>query len=85
MSDEVGFVIIKGHYYCSWCEAAADFIEERGFTHVTRVVGRDKLMEEGSRARMCTVPIIYHGVHLVGGHKELIAYLNEIRVDIPTG
>ena len=85
MSGEVvGFVIIKGTYYCPWCEAAADFLSERGFEYSFRVVNRDSLIKEGCLARMSSVPIIYHGVRLVGGFEKLRDYLDEIRIDNPT-
>ncbi len=79
MSDDgVGFVIIKGTYYCPWCEAAADFLKERGFGYAFRVLNRDGLTEEARRARMSSVPIIYHGMRLVGGYEHLKKYLDEI-------
>jgi glutaredoxin len=78
--EAVGFVIIKGNYYCPWCEAAADFLKERGHDYAFRVLCGGALMEAGKHARMSTVPIIYHGVRLVGGFQHLRKYLDIIAV-----
>ena len=75
---DIEFTIIKGTYYCPWCEAAMADIKASGAEASYRVLNRDRLIEESAKVRMCTVPIIYHGVRLVGGYRELKNYLDSL-------
>lgn len=62
---------------CPWCEKAAALLEEKGIAFHMRPLAKTELMEHAERAKMNTVPIIYHGVHLVGGYDDLVEYLKE--------
>jgi len=61
---------------CPWCEKAATLLDEQGLPYNLRPLGRQELIEHAERANMTTVPIIYHGVHLVGGYDDLLKYLD---------
>lgn len=41
-----------------------------------RPMSLSELRKAAERAKMSTVPIIYHGVKLVGGYQELVQYLD---------
>lgn len=60
---------------CPWCEKAAALLEEKGHAFHMRPLAIEELREHAERAKMTTVPIIYHGVHLVGGYDDLVKYL----------
>ena len=62
---------------CPWCDKAATLLEEKGLAFHMRPLGLEELREQAARAKMNTVPIIYHGVRLIGGYEELVQYLNE--------
>jgi len=61
---------------CPWCEKAAEALDNAGLPYMIRPLARPQLLEVAERAKMSTVPIIYHGVTLVGGYEELIKYLD---------
>ena len=61
---------------CKWCEKAAEALDKKGLPYMIRPLGVSQLIDVAERADMQTVPIIYHGVKLVGGYKELIEYLD---------
>ena len=63
---------------CLWCEKAAEELDKRGLPYMLRPLSRPKLLEVARRADMKTVPIIYHGVKKVGGHEELIKYIDAL-------
>lgn len=60
---------------CPWCEKAAEALDAQGLPYNLRPLGRTELLEHAERANMNTVPIIYHGVHLVGGYEDLVSYI----------
>ena len=41
-----------------------------------RPLALSELQAAAARANMSTVPIIYHGVKLIGGYQELVEYLD---------
>lgn len=61
---------------CPWCEKAAEALDNAGLPYMLRPLGLEKLREAAERANMSTVPIIYHGVKLIGGYTELVEYLD---------
>lgn len=63
---------------CGWCEKAAEALDKRGLPYMLRPLTLEKLRDVANRANMTTVPIIYHGVRLIGGHDELVEYLDAI-------
>lgn len=79
MSDPIiGYTIIKqAGFDCPWCSKAIDLLDAKGLSYSIRSLAKTQLLEEAARAKMSSIPIIYHGVKLVGGHKELVAYLAE--------
>jgi len=64
---------------CPYCEKAAGLLEEKGVAFHMRPLARQQLLETAERAKMTTVPIIYHGVRLVGGYDDLVQYLDSDR------
>ncbi len=62
---------------CPYCTKAAELLDTKGAAYHMRPLAIEKLREVAGRANMTTVPIIYHGVHLVGGYDDLIEYLKE--------
>lgn len=72
----IWYSIYKPAYYdCPWCDKAAALLDEKGLPYHIRPLGRSELHEHAARANMTTVPIIYHGVRLVGGYDDLVEYL----------
>lgn len=73
---DIGFTVIsQAGRKCPWCERAVELLDTRGLTYSIRPLGRDQLLKEAERASMSTVPIIYHGVKLIGGFTDLEKYL----------
>ncbi len=64
---------------CPWCDKAAALLEEKELKFHMRPLVRSELIEHAERAKMSTVPIIYHGVRLVGGYNDLVKYLEQDR------
>jgi len=64
---------------CPWCDKAAEALDKEGLPYNLRPLGVAELREHAERAKMTTVPIIYHGVRLVGGYDDLVAYLEAAR------
>lgn len=60
---------------CLYCVRAASLLDEEGLPYSLRPLARSKLLEVAAEARMATVPIIYHGIRLVGGFDDLKAYV----------
>ena len=77
MSDPViAFTVIsQAGFKCPYCDAAVDLLDEKGLPYQVRKLSRSAVLEQAAAAKMSSIPIIYHGVRLVGGHKELVAYL----------
>lgn len=69
-------IITQAGFSCPFCDKAAALLDEKGLAYNLRPLARTELLAEAGRAGMSTVPIIYHGVHLVGGFTELQAYLS---------
>lgn len=77
MSDPVGFTVIsQAGFECPYCDAAERLLRERGYAYDTRKLKRSELLKAAADAKMSSIPIIYHGVRLVGGHAELVEYLD---------
>ena len=77
MSDPIKFTIIsQAGFKCPWCEKAVDLLDSKGLGYNLRPLTRSQLLDEADRAKMNTVPIIYHGSKLIGGYTELDAYLS---------
>ena len=70
------FVIIKGDAPCSWCDKATEVLDKHGLPYMVRILSLVQLREAAERANMSTVPIIYHGVNKVGGHADLVKYID---------
>lgn len=64
---------------CLWCNKAAALIKKSGGAFHMHPLGLAELREHAARAKMTTVPIIYHGVRLVGGYDDLVKYLEQDR------
>lgn len=60
---------------CPWCDKAAEALDEAGLPYNFRPLRLSELQEHAERAKMKTVPIIYHGVRLIGGYEDLVEYL----------
>jgi len=69
-------VITRAGFPCPWCDKAAELLDEKGLRYNLRPLKKSDLREAADHAEMSTVPIIYHGVRLVGGYAELKEYLN---------
>lgn len=69
-------IYTQGGRKCLWCEKAAEAIDNLGLPYILRPLSLPKLREVAERADMSTVPIIYHGIKLVGGYDELKEYLD---------
>ena len=75
----IGFTVIKqARRDCPHCDRAIAMLDDAGYSYSIRALGRPKLKEEAERAKMTTIPIVYHGVRLIGGADDLAAYLSEI-------
>ena len=73
----IPFVVIKqAGRKCPFCEKAIDLLDETGQAYKIRSLGIEALRAEAQKANMDTVPIVYHGVRLIGGYTELAAYLS---------
>lgn len=80
MPDSVKYMIItRAGFSCTWCEKAAELLDEQGFPYCLRPLSRKQLLAEATRANMSSIPIIYHGVKLVGGFSELEQYLYQLK------
>jgi glutaredoxin len=79
VSINIGFTIIKSVYYCPWCESAEDFIKERGYESSVLVLPREELLPIAAKAKMHSVPIIYHGSKLIGGYEQLTVYMAKLK------
>ena len=78
MSDPVGYTIIKQTGFdCPWCTKAIELLDERGLAYSIRSLPKSQLLAQAAHAKMSSIPIIYHGVKLIGGHKELVIYLDK--------
>jgi len=64
---------------CPWCDKAAGLLDKEGHAYHMRPLGLTELREHAERVNMTTVPIIYHGVRLIGGYEDLVKYLEEAR------
>jgi len=63
---------------CPWCQKAIDVLDNLGLSYIVKPLKLYQLKEVAKRAKMTTVPIIYHGALLIGGHKELIEYIEDM-------
>lgn len=72
-------VISQAGKKCPWCDKAMALLDEKGEAYHIRSLPRTKLLEEADRAKMNTVPIIYHGIRLIGGYDDLVEYLEADR------
>ena len=62
---------------CPYCDKAAELLEKEGAAFHMRPLIKTQLLEQADRANMNTVPIIYHGVRLIGGYDDLVKYMAE--------
>ncbi len=69
-------IITQAGRKCAWCEKAAEALDNLWLPYMIRPLKLSELKAAAERANMSTVPIIYHGVKLVGGYNELVAYLD---------
>lgn len=80
MVEQPGFTVIKrARFECPWCDKAVDALDDAGVSYSIRPLGKQKLAEEAARANMKTIPIVYHGVRLIGGYDDLTKYLKELQ------
>lgn len=80
MPNPVGFTIYtRAGRKCPWCDKAAEVLDQEGLRYHIRPLGISDLRKVANRANMTTVPIIYHGVRLVGGYEDLLIYLKQAR------
>lgn len=63
---------------CPYCEKAIDLLDQAGLAYMLRPQTGKVLRNTAERANMTTVPIIYHGVKLIGGYNELKTYLETL-------
>jgi len=56
---------------CKWCDKSVTLIHSYGLECDVRPLTREKLLVWAEKAHMKTVPIIYHGMRLVGGFDQL--------------
>jgi glutaredoxin len=83
MPDSIGYTIIKqAHFDCPWCTKAIEALDARGLPYSIRTLTKSQLLEEAAHAKMSSIPIIYHGVRLVGGYTELVIYLDNEAPDV---
>ena len=69
-------IITQAGRKCPWCEKAVEALDNRGLPYMLRPLALSELQAAAARANMSTVPIIYHGVKLIGGYQELVEYLD---------
>jgi len=60
---------------CPYCNKAAELLEKKGVAFRMRPLAKTQLLEQADRAKMNSVPIIYHGETLIGGYDDLIQYI----------
>ncbi|WNL50669.1 glutaredoxin [Ruegeria phage RpAliso] len=73
---DIGFTIIRGTFPCKWCDKAEDLLKEKGHSVEVQKLSMATLIERQAEQKHPTVPMIYHGVHFIGGFSELEGYLN---------
>lgn len=66
----------QGGFECPFCDKAVALLSEKGYKCIKNTHSRTDIKSIAGRARMNTVPIIYHGVRLIGGYTELVEYLS---------
>ena len=79
MTEDTGFTVIKGVRKCPWCDKAIELLDDLGHPYSVRTRSLSELRRDAYVANMSTVPIIYHGVKLVGGYDNLVAYLETLK------
>ena len=76
MSDPIKYTVIsQAGQACPWCRRAEELLRGADAPFDSVSLERDDLLEQAKIAGMTTVPIIYHGDRLVGGHDELVKYV----------
>jgi len=70
-------IITQSGKHCSWCDKAATLLDKAGVKYHLRPLSLSQLRIEAGRANMTTIPIIYHGVKLVGGYDDLLKYMEK--------
>ena len=67
--------------FCPYCDRAKALLTQRGFEIEERKIGKgwtkEQLLESVPTAR--TVPQIFLDDKLIGGHDDLVKYLNEAK------
>lgn len=69
-------IYTTANHKCPYCEKAARLLTEAGLAFHWKALSLSELAEQMDKANMKTVPIVYHGVRLIGGYTELAAYLS---------
>lgn len=73
--------IIWSKDFCGYCDRAKRLLEQKGIKYEERKIGsgwtKEQLLESVPTAR--TVPQIFLDDKLIGGHDELVKYLNEVK------
>ena len=77
MSDSIGYTVYtQAGRKCPWCDKAIALLTQKGLGFNAQNLSRSAIPAVAAKAKMSSVPIIYHGVRLVGGYQELVAYLD---------
>jgi len=70
-------IYTRSGFACKWCDKAAELLDSNGLSYNLRPLGRAELLAKAAESDMASIPIIYHGVSLVGGFSELKLYLGD--------
>lgn len=73
--------VIWSKDFCGYCDRAKRLLEQKGIKYEERKIGsgwtKEQLLESVPTAR--TVPQIFLDDKLIGGHDDLVKYLNEAK------
>lgn len=72
MSDV--YTIIRGEFPCKWCDAAIEFVSDRGYEFTVMKLPMGDLILKQAEVGHQTVPMVFHGDRFIGGFSELEAY-----------
>ncbi len=67
----------QGGRKCPFCDKAIELLKAKGYKAIHNSHSLSDIKAIAERANMTTVPIIYHGVKLIGGYTELEQYLSD--------
>lgn len=70
-------IYTRSGFTCKWCDKAAELLDAKGMSYNLRPLSRPELLAKAAESHMSSIPIIYHGVSLVGGFSELKLYLGD--------